>query len=273
MNPYNPLVSVIMPVFNSARYIAMAIESVTRQKYIEWELVIVDGGSEDDTRDIVNGFSASDSRIKLIDNHGDKGPGHARSVGVSFALGHYIAFLDADDVWLPQKLSNQIRFMLASNCVFTYTQFYPMDDEGIRLSCAPSIHDEYGYPSYLFFRGIACSSVIAKREVFTSRILESYGIFLAEDTYWWIVIFKQGVRAVGVREPLLLYRNTEGSLSKNRLYNQACVWKMYRQDMGLNTVYAGAAYISYILDVALRRFRALLCTIIYGKKKVNELYQ
>ena len=273
MNSQTNMVSVVMPSFNSARYISAAIESVIHQDYNEWELVVVDGGSNDDTREIVKKFSASDFRIKLVDNVCDNGPGHARAVGVSFSVGQYIAFLDADDVWLPQKISKQIRFMSESESVFTYTQYYPMDADGSRFSCAQSIHDEYGYPSYLFFRGIACSSVVAKREIFTPYILESYGTSLAEDTYWWILIFKQGVRAVGMRDPLLLYRNTEGSLSKNRLRNQTSVWKIYRQAFGLSTLYAGAAYISYILDVAVRRFRFMLKTIIFGKKKVSGLHQ
>ena len=94
-------VSVIMPAFNSGRCIHDAIRSVLQQRHCEFELLVVDGGSNDSTREVVHEYAETDKRVHLIDNTNDKGPAHARSIGIRNSTGEYVAFLDADDYWLP----------------------------------------------------------------------------------------------------------------------------------------------------------------------------
>ena len=109
-----PLVSVIVPSFNSARFLGQCIQAVIDQTYSNWEMLIVDGGSTDKTVSIVEEFALAESRIKLIDNPEDNGPAQARAVGIRESRGVYLAFLDSDDLWLPEKLATQLAFMTSS---------------------------------------------------------------------------------------------------------------------------------------------------------------
>lgn len=266
-----PVVSIVMPAFNSAKYIEASIKSVLGQQFKEWELLVVDGGSRDNTREIVKGFASTDPRVRLVNNPDDKGPAHARSIGVRQASGEYVAFLDADDLWISGKLLVQIDFMRRTATDFSYSKYRVMNSQGTETSCAVSIHRQYNYPSYLFSRGIACSTVIVKRSLFTSEILNTFGLWHGEDTLWWIKLLRNGVIARGVLEPLTLYRDAEGSLSKHRMRNQASVWRIYRDEFRLSIVTASIAYISYVADVAVRRIRYRLCTKFFGKKSAEEL--
>jgi teichuronic acid biosynthesis glycosyltransferase TuaG len=269
----SPVVSIVMPAFNSSRFIEASISSVLRQEFQGWELLVVDGGSCDSTRDIVDRFAAADHRVRLVPNHNDRGPAHARATGVRQARGEYVAFLDADDLWLRTKLSNQIAFMCRTGTDFSYTQYRVMNSQGTEVSCPISIRRQYTYPSYLFLRGIGCSTVVIKRNLFSEEILETYGLWHGEDTLWWLKLLRAGAHARGVFEPLVLYRDAEGSLSKHRLRNQASVWRIYRDDFYLSLVTASAAYVSYVTDVALRRFRYRLCTKVFGKRQVSEVQE
>lgn len=268
----SPTVSIVMPAFNSARFIAAAIKSVLNQDFQKWELLVVDGGSRDGTCEIVSSFSAFDSRVHLIRNLNDKGPAHARSIGVQHAVGEYVAFLDGDDLWLRSKLSTQIDFMSQSGTEFSYTQYRIMNSSASEASCPIGIHRQYNYPSYLFLRGIGCSTVVVKRRLFTEDILRTYGLWHGEDTLWWLKILKAGALACAVSEPLVLYRDAEGSLSKYRLNNQASVWRIYRDEFHLSPIFASLAYGSYVVDVALRRLSTRFRTIIFGKKKISEIF-
>jgi teichuronic acid biosynthesis glycosyltransferase TuaG len=271
MSKQIPKVSVVMPAFNSSRYIKAAINSVRAQRFEEWELLVVDGGSSDNTRDIVTQMSMADSRIFLIINHNDQGPAHARSTGVRKAQGEFIAFLDADDLWLPAKLSTQLNFMLSIESEFSYTKYRVMNAQGTEASCPVSIYSQYDYPSYLFLRGIACSTVMVKRALFSEDILNTFGLWHGEDTLWWIKLLRAGAIARGTPASLVLYRDAEGSLSKHRFRNQASVWRIYRDDFSLPMLVAAAAYVCYVIDVAVRRMWYRIRTKFIGTSKVREL--
>jgi len=266
-----PIVSIVMPAFNSASFIEASIDSVVKQEFRDWELLVVDGGSIDETLDIVIRYSAIDSRIRLILNPDDHGPAHARSTGIKHARGEYIAFLDADDLWLSKKLSNQMEFMQRTNTVFSYTQYRQINSQGTEALCPVRIHKQYNFTSYLFLRGIGCSTVIAQRDLFTEDVLSTYGSSHGEDTLWWLKLLRAGANARGLLEPLVLYRNTEGSRSKDRYLNQISVWRIYRNDFHLSAIVAAIAYVSYLGDVAMRRAHCRLCTRVFGKKRLSEL--
>lgn len=241
-----------------------------RQSFLDWELLIIDGGSCDATLEVVDRFASVDRRIRLVRNPHDRGPSHARATGILQARGDYVAFLDADDLWLPRKLSIQLDFMRRTGAEFSYTQYRGMNSQGTEVSCPVGAHRSYSYLSYFFSRGIGCSTVVVKRGLFSAEILETQTAWLAEDTLWWLKLLRSGAHARGVMEPLVLYRDSVGSLSKNRLRNQLSVWRIYRDEFRLPSLFAFAAYISYVTDVALRRLACLVCTTFVGKKRVDE---
>lgn len=128
INSKEKLVSIIMPAYNSADFISQAIESVQNQEYSNWELLIVDDCSSDDTVKIIDQYSINDKRIKLTQLKENSGAAVARNVAIEKASGDFLAFLDSDDYWKPEKLSTQITFMEKNDYLFTCTSYKMVDD-------------------------------------------------------------------------------------------------------------------------------------------------
>lgn len=122
------LVSIIMPSYNTAQYIEKTIESVMEQTYTNWELIIVDDCSSDNTEKIVKGIK--DERIKFFKNERNSGAAISRNRALQLAKGRWIAFLDSDDIWVPEKLEKQIAFMEDNNIAFSYTNYEIIDESG-----------------------------------------------------------------------------------------------------------------------------------------------
>lgn len=124
----NDLVSVIMPSYNTGKYIGKSIESVINQTYSNWELIIVDDCSDDDTEEVVSVFK--DERIKYFKNAFNSGAAISRNRALREAKGRWIAFLDSDDIWKPTKLEKQLEFMQCNNYFFSYTNYEELDESG-----------------------------------------------------------------------------------------------------------------------------------------------
>lgn len=256
------LVTVVMPTFNSCRHVQEAIESVMRQTLPSWELLVVDGGSGDGTQELVRALAHADSRIRLIINPQDGGPAHARAAGVRMAAGRYVAFLDADDVWLPDKLRRQVEFMQASGARFSYTRYRVMSADGSRAGCLVPMRGWFDYRYAISRRGIGALTVMVERPLLTEQVLENCRRAGGEDSLWWFLILRSGGRALLLNEDLARYRNTAGSLSKDYLLTLRTVWSMYRNELQLPLGHAGFAYASYLLDSSWRKVRLKLCVAV-----------
>lgn len=264
-----PIVSVIASVFNAEAFIESAISSVVTQTFQDWELLVVDGGSSDGTRQIVLEQIKKDPRIHLIDNIDDQGPAHARSVGVRASKGDYIAFLDGDDAWLPSKLEKQFEMIQKEDLDIVCSGYRVMTHDGSLASQKVPIHRSYHFLKALCTRGITTSSVFAKRSCFTDEILDTYGRFHGEDYLWWLKILQKGGVAGAIKEPLMLYRDTPASLSKFRVNHQVSVWEIYRQELKIPLLPSSLAYVFYLSDVVLRRTYTKIATIIFGQVKTG----
>ena len=151
----NGLVSIIMPSYNTAKFIEESIESVLKQTYQNWELIIVDDCSNDNTGEVVSMFN--DSRIKYLVNERNSGAAVSRNKAMKEAKGRWIAFLDSDDLWLPEKLEKQLSYMIKNNLFFTYTKYIEINEfgqeNGSLLSGPRRITKfgmlNYGYPGCL----------------------------------------------------------------------------------------------------------------------------
>jgi len=247
------LVSIIMPSYNSDRFIGMAIESVLNQSYENWELLIVDGLSVDKTREIIKKYCAKDYRIKLIDNENDEGPSQARSVGILASRGDYIAFLDSDDIWLTHKLNTQIDFLVSNGYKFCFAKYKKITEEGEVSKASMGIHVKNSYRQYLRRRGISNSSVVVHRECLTDEIVGTFGKYHGEDTLWWLLIMKNGITAYGIEKSLIYYRTVNNSLSSKIAKNQLTVWHSYRTELALGRIEAAYYYCLYIIDVLFRK--------------------
>lgn len=221
-----PLVSVIIPAYNAARFIAVTLESVIAQTYSQWQvLVILDSKSSDNTEAIIRDYELRDSRIHLIQSPLAKGVTANRNIGLDKAETDYIAFLDADDQWLPQKLEKQLALMVEQKCPFSYTgQENIAMDNGEMLTVIPGAPTT-SYNDLLANNRMACSSVMVRRNFLGDLRFEEN---LAEDMVLWLKLLKQIPYACGVAEPLLRYRVVIGSRSANKLDLAKNRWFIYR---------------------------------------------
>lgn len=247
-----PIVSVIMPAFNSQAYIAKSIESIKNQSFTNWELIIIDGGSTDRTYSIVQYYAYQDSRITLLLNPNDQGPAHARAYGIMVSKGDYIAFLDADDLWIANKLELQLAFMQVNCHEFTFTRYRKFWNDGKVGGLIP-MDNSYTFAQYLGKRGIGNLTVMISRKLFTENILFKWRKSGGEDTLWWLLILRNKTVARLLDVDLARYRSTPGSLSKNQIHTLQTVWSMYRLELGLTPIYTLFVFIRYLINVFIRR--------------------
>jgi teichuronic acid biosynthesis glycosyltransferase TuaG len=264
-----PIISIVMPAFNSTRYLREAVQSLQQQTWPNWELLVVDGGSRDGTQDLVKALSAADPRVRLIPNPDDKGPAHARCTGVRHAKGKYVGFLDADDIWLPTKIEDQVSFMERAGVLFTYARYSAMSADGSFVSCPLPAYSHYTFRSALALRGIGTLTVVVHRECLTEEVISNYGKSHGEDYLWWLMVLRSGVEARLIDKNLAHYRQTAGSLSTYRFRHQKTVWHTYRNEMGLGRLQSALFYTSYMLDVAQRRLRTNVCSKLRPRREAT----
>ena len=211
-------VSVIVPTYNRADLISETIESILNQTYKNFELIIVDDGSTDNTEEVIRKFK--DSRIKYIKTDNWGGPARPRNTGIKKAKGEYIAFCDDDDIWLPKKLEKQIRvFQISNETAMLYTRFKTIEGGVISNKIFPE-NGKYNsgniFKSIYLRNLIACSSVMVKRSV-----LDQVGLFntdpnliAVEDADLWLRIALKHIIKCTDDLPLLLYRIQSQSISQ-----------------------------------------------------------
>lgn len=254
-----PIVSVIMPCFNSEKFIEASIQSVLNQTFKDLELIVVDGGSSDNTIHIIKKLSSTDNRLSLLENFKDQGPAHARSKGINKSKGTYIAFLDADDLWLNNKLFLQINFMKENDLSFSYTRYRTIDETASKTGCLIPMYRSYNFTRALGRRGIGTLTVVLKKSMLTRDIIENFGKSHGEEYLWWLLILKKGAVAHLLNMDTARYRNVGDSLSSHRLTHQKTLWHTYRNEINLNFFSSIFFYTSYIFDASLRKIYVFLC--------------
>ena len=206
----NNQVSIITPLYNSELYIGEAIDSVLKQTYKDFEMIIIDDHSTDHSAKIVNSYT--DSRIKLISLDKNTGAGIARNKGLEIAKGQYIAFLDADDIWLPHKLEKQIGFMKTKGIAFSFSSFYLMDHTGKQLRKYRKALKKVDYDIMLKNNYIGCLTAIYDRKIFGKMYMSESR--KRQDWGLWLKLLSETTWAESIQEPLACYRIGNKSLSK-----------------------------------------------------------
>ena len=210
-----PAVTVITPVFNGEAYIKETIDSVINQSVSDFEYIIIDDCSTDATPEIIKKYAMQDSRITVVRNTINSGPLVSRNNAIDRSKADYVAFIDADDVWVPNKLERQITFMKKSSCAFSYTDFAIFTGSKIASLRSVKCMDRF-YLSTLFSDlGIALSSVIYKRDHNNLIRFANIGPYTEADLYLKLIaLYGCGLR---VPEELLKYRNHDSSMSGNKM--------------------------------------------------------
>lgn len=228
----SPIISVVMPAFNSGRYIAEAIKSVIAQSFSRWEMLVIDDCSQDDTVGIAERYCLGDDKIHLLKNPEHLGVSKTRNRGVVEAHGEWIAFLDSDDVWVKDKLQRQIDFADAHPCaklMFTASAF--MNEAGAINEYIFHVPEKVGRRQLLRQNVISCSSVLVSRE-YMLRFPFIERDMVHEDFVTWLRILECEPFAYGIDEPLLIYRVTGQSKSGNKLTAARMQWNAY-DEIGL----------------------------------------
>ena len=248
-----PLVSIIMPAYNAEKYIAESIRSVIKQTYQNWELIVADDCSTDDTAEIVNSFS--DARIHYYKCVKNSGVAQTRNFGISKADGEWIAFLDSDDLWEPTKLEKQIGFIENSRTaklVFTASAF--VNENGIRLGYILPAPKTVTTKELLKQNVLSCSSILIAKEYIKKYPFPS-GEVIHEDYVSWLKILAEIDTAYGINEPLLIYRVSSGSKSGNKFKAAKMQWNAYKE-YGLNVVQR-AYYMAFYAVNGLKKYRRI----------------
>lgn len=220
------LVSIIMPSYNTAKYITESINSVIRQTYENWELIIVDDCSNDNTEEIVNSF-LRDERIKYFKNERNSGAAISRNKALREAKGRWIAFLDSDDLWGPEKLEKQINFMEKNNYFFSYSYYQEIDEQGKNLGIeiqGPKKITKFGMYNYCW---PGCLTVMYDTKKI--GLIQIKDIRKNNDYAMWLKIIKK-VNCYLYPYSLAFYRKRSGSIS-NHSYIKLIKWhyKLFKQ--------------------------------------------
>lgn len=231
------LVSVITPTYNSADFIAETIDAIIAQTYTNWELLITDDCSTDDTVDIVRKYMAQDSRIKLFVMKKNGGGGVARNNSIKEASGRYIAFCDSDDRWYPSKLEKQVAFMQKMNCGLSYTSYVTCNEKGNNEGIIVCRRRET-FKTTRRDDKIGCLTAMYDTEI----VGKVYLPLIRKRQDWGLMlnVLKECKVAYGIKEPLAIYRLRSNSISSNKkslvkynigLYQEVLGWSKIRASL------------------------------------------
>lgn len=247
------LVSVVMPVYNSAVTLGAAVRSVLTQTHSDLELLVTDDQSSDGSMDLLEELARQDERVRPETAPERGGAGRARNLAMERANGDYIAFLDSDDMWLPEKLERQLAFAATAQAPLTFTAYYKMDADHVGESSdfEPNgrivpVQERVDYRAMLLQDHIGALTAMYDRTVLGTRLMPEMP--KRQDYALWLSIMRDGFDAAGLPEPLAVYRaQRPGSLSSNKLSLIPYNWALYREHEQLSVprstrALAGAAW-------------------------------
>lgn len=247
------LVSIITPVYNAERYIKDTIKSVQAQTYSNWEMLLIDDCSTDSSADLIKEAQADDNRIKYVKLDKNSGAAVTRNTGLSIAEGRYIAFLDSDDIWKPEKLKTQMDLLEKNKVGFCFTSYrYAMED-GEPMKKVARAPEKIDYNGLLKNTIIGCSTVLVDKKIVGDFRMTN--VRRGQDTATWLQLLKKTDYAYGVYEDLVWYRVVEGSLSHNKWTAIKRTWNTYRNVEHLSLPKAMYVFVFYAYNAMKKRIR------------------
>ena len=228
-----PLVSVITPVFNAVEFLPEALRSVHSQTLSDWDHILIDDGSTDGSFELIEEAAAADSRLHLLRTKGRIGPAKARNQGLECALGKYAAFLDADDLWLPQKLQHCTAWMNFNNYNFIFHDYRHISRDGKKTGAVIAGPDRLDLQSLHTCRGAGCLTVVLDLEQLPDFRFPTDHDDLNEDFVAWLRLVRKGHLAYRLPEDLGRYRLSETSRNGNRIASAVACWRIYRNESKL----------------------------------------
>jgi teichuronic acid biosynthesis glycosyltransferase TuaG len=244
-----PAVSVITPAWNAADTLGETVASVQAQSLADWEMLVVDDGSTDGSGALAARLAAADRRIRVLGWAENRGAAAARNAGIRAARGRYIAFLDADDLWRPEKLAAQLAFMAATGCPFVFSAYRRMAADGTPLGVVRP-PERVSYRGLLRGNVIGCLTALYDTEVLGK--VEMPPLARRQDYGLWLRLLKMTPLALGQPAVLADYRVRPASLSADRLAAARATWAIYRHER-LPLPLAGYYFAHYAVGAVAKR--------------------
>ena len=248
------LVSIIIPVYCAEEYIKDTLESVRKQTYSNWELLLVADGEQDSTIPVIEEYiqKTEEGRIRLFVQKQNQGAALARNRGVREAGGRFIAYLDADDLWDAEKLEKELAFMQKKDAAFAFTGYEFGDEQAVGTGKIVRVPEKLVYKEALKNTTIFTSTVMFDTSKISKEMLEMPNM-KSEDTALWWKILRNGYDAYGVDENLVTYRRPQQSLSSNKLVAIRRIWDLYRKAEGLSIPYSCYNFCFWAIKAVWRR--------------------
>lgn len=248
------LISIIVPVYNVEKYIRETLSCVEAQTYPHWELLLVEDCSTDGTVEKITDYLAGkkDDRIRLIRQPSNQGAARARNRGLQEAKGRYIAYLDADDLWVPEKLEKELNFLKKREAAFAFTGYEFADENGNGTGKVVHVPASLKYTQALSNTTIFTTTVMFDTAKIGKEQLEMPEI-KSEDTALWFRVLRAGYTAYGLDENLVRYRRAGKTLSSNKLEAIRRIWNLYRQAEGLSLIRSAYHFCFWAVRAVKRR--------------------
>ncbi|MGO3741048.1 glycosyltransferase family 2 protein [Kerstersia sp.] len=245
-----PLVSIVMPAYNAASTLAASVDSALAQTWEHWELLLVVDAATDNTLAIAESYAARDERIRVFGCSTNQGVAQARNVALDHARGDYLAFLDSDDLWMPEKLAEQVTFMEREGVELCYAAYQRFNEGGPLNIVVPPEH--VTYEQLLQSNVIANLTGIVKRQRVLDLRFKSIG---HEDYLFWLSALQRipHARRLPLTHPMARYRVQPESRSSKKLRNLQWQWHIYRHELGLPAIKSAALMAHYIVKALRKR--------------------
>lgn len=248
------LVSIIVPVYNAEKFIRETMDCVVAQTYPRWELLLVEDCSRDGTVAVIEEYirENGEGRIRLINQPENMGAARARNRGLQEAVGRYIAYLDADDLWLPEKLEKELEFMEQKNAAFAFTGYEFADGNGKGTGKVVHVPETMNYRQALSNTTIFTTTVMFDTRKIAKDLLEM-PVIKSEDTALWWKVLRNGYTAYGLDENLVKYRRPRKSLSSNKVEALRRIWNLYRKAEHMGVLSSAWHFCFWAVRAVMRR--------------------
>lgn len=249
-----PQISIVVPVFNAEKYIEQTVDLVRRQTFTDWELILVEDCSKDNSAEVLRVLERElqDARIRVIYKKRNEGAAMARNTGIDAACGRYLAFLDADDIWMEDKLEKELAYMQEKQAAFVFTAYEFGDENAVGTGRIVKVPEILTYKKALSRTIIFTSTTLFDLSVLGKELVKMPCV-VSEDTATWWKILREGYVAYGYPEVTTIYRRPPQSLSSNKGKAIWRIWYLYREVEKLPLVTSMICFVGWALRATMRR--------------------